>query len=64
MTSPSSGEKIRLVKFRRNDISLIIITKNYPRLSLEIGVSEFNFERSTFKEMTYLFFSSYYCQIL
>lgn len=56
MTSPSSGEKIRLVKFRRNDISLIIITKNYPRLSLEIGVSEFNFERSTFKEMTYLFF--------
>lgn len=55
MTSPSLGEKIRLVKFRRNDISLVIITKNYPRLSLEIGVNEFNFERSTFKEMTYLF---------
>lgn len=55
MTSPSLGETIRLVKFRSNDNSLIIITKDYPRLSLEIGVNEFNFERSTFKGMTYLF---------
>lgn len=55
MTSPSLGETIRLVKFRSNDNSLIIITKDYPRLSLEMGVNEFNFERSTFKGMTYLF---------
>lgn len=55
MTSPSLGETIRLVKFRSNDISLIIITEDYPRLSLEIGVNEFNFEKSPFKGMTYLF---------